>query len=641
MPLHSDWYDIVGLSVIGPPPLGEIHLPWQRGLHVVYGRNGAGKTRLLEAISSLSPRVEALEGGTAFVHLVYDSDAAFRPDAENHLPHELLAWDLCDSALERYFEGVAFERDSIDQGTLDFLQFDWRDTTLGEVVRTVARVPGMVLDHDSLILDETLSANALSISSGGSVWLSAPVGSDTPRIREALASGNDELAGRSRAYPGEWQPIWAVSSIRNRLVYARSSEWLPVLPVPLLQIGRIRQFDGALTVLGRAADDPEVETNDLMADLLFGEGPEALTSAGSLFDIPEETLRIIDNMSSDATVIVSEVLQDAPTLRLELLEPREWFKGRVVAWKATDSYSASWIPLAHLSGAQRKWAAFSVDLVNAWLRGEDAGGGHRILLVDEPEEALHPTAINYLMQDLEATAQDLNGPTILASHSPQVISWPGIHHHHIARDPEGRATVRALDLSAEPDLASKASSLGLRPVDLMQTYRVFLVVEGQHDSAVLETVFPGAWEANRIRILHMRGSRHVLDIAGSEILRDASDAVVMVLLDNLSAFVIEGINAAMNLAKDGDHNKADRMLAELETKVGRGEKPAVELARKAVKIARTFMDRPYQVSVLGLSKGDIVEYLDPRAFGLTSDWVSLRKQHAAEAREVDFIALLA
>ena len=167
MPLHSDWYDIVGLSVIGPPPLGEIHLPWQRGLHVVYGRNGAGKTRLLEAISSLSPRVEALEGGTAFVHLVYDSDAAFRPDAENHLPHELLAWDLCDSALERYFEGVAFERDSIDQGTLDFLQFDWRDTTLGEVVRTVARVPGMVLDHDSLILDETLSANALSISSGG------------------------------------------------------------------------------------------------------------------------------------------------------------------------------------------------------------------------------------------------------------------------------------------------------------------------------------------------------------------------------------------------------------------------------------------------------------------------------------------
>ena len=59
--------EIIGLSLFGPPPLGEIHLRWNQALHVAYGINGAGKSVLLSTIAKLL-RFEPT-GGYAFVHM--------------------------------------------------------------------------------------------------------------------------------------------------------------------------------------------------------------------------------------------------------------------------------------------------------------------------------------------------------------------------------------------------------------------------------------------------------------------------------------------------------------------------------------------------------------------------------------------
>jgi hypothetical protein len=39
-PRGTPGYEVVGVSVIGPPPLGEIHLQLQPGVTAMYGLNG-------------------------------------------------------------------------------------------------------------------------------------------------------------------------------------------------------------------------------------------------------------------------------------------------------------------------------------------------------------------------------------------------------------------------------------------------------------------------------------------------------------------------------------------------------------------------------------------------------------------------
>src|SRR3954454_3716549 len=73
MPIAGDGYEILGVSVFGDGPLAHgIHMPLDPGVTALYGLNGAGKTRLLRAVS------RALTG-------VAPPIPATGPDAEVHL----------------------------------------------------------------------------------------------------------------------------------------------------------------------------------------------------------------------------------------------------------------------------------------------------------------------------------------------------------------------------------------------------------------------------------------------------------------------------------------------------------------------------------------------------------------------------
>ena len=52
-PSHSDNFKLLGVTVVGPRPLGIQHVQLREGLNVLYGKNGSGKTRLLEAVSNM------------------------------------------------------------------------------------------------------------------------------------------------------------------------------------------------------------------------------------------------------------------------------------------------------------------------------------------------------------------------------------------------------------------------------------------------------------------------------------------------------------------------------------------------------------------------------------------------------------
>jgi hypothetical protein len=56
-----------GVTFLGPPPLGRVHIPLGEGVQSIYGLNGAGKTRLLRAVQAALTGVD-LEPGYAMVH---------------------------------------------------------------------------------------------------------------------------------------------------------------------------------------------------------------------------------------------------------------------------------------------------------------------------------------------------------------------------------------------------------------------------------------------------------------------------------------------------------------------------------------------------------------------------------------------
>jgi len=178
-------------------------------------------------------------------------------------------------------------------------------------------------------------------------------------------------------------------------------------------------------------------------------------------------------------------------------------------------------------------------------------------------------------------------------------------------------------------IGSFAEDLGMRPIDLLQVYRVILVVEGSHDSAVLQSTFPDEWESNRIRIVHMRGASHVLDLASSELLRDFTDAHIVVLLDDVAGQITEGIAKAISLAMSGSSGEARKLLVDLESRSG-------HIEGKAVQLARNYLKRPQNIHIRGLERRDIIEYLDPSEFGLTSTWKALRKMHREERHALEF-----
>jgi hypothetical protein len=51
MPLEAKGYQILGVSIFGPAPLSGVHLDVRSGSTMLYGKNGTGKTRLLDQLT--------------------------------------------------------------------------------------------------------------------------------------------------------------------------------------------------------------------------------------------------------------------------------------------------------------------------------------------------------------------------------------------------------------------------------------------------------------------------------------------------------------------------------------------------------------------------------------------------------------
>ncbi|MEH0472244.1 AAA family ATPase [Streptomyces sp. B21-097] len=138
-----------------------------------------------------------------------------------------------------------------------------------------------------------------------------------------------------------------------------------------------------------------------------------------------------------------------------------------------------------------------------FVRRVSASGG--VLLLDEPEQHLHPTlqaALFEAMKELADRAQ-----VFVVSHSPNLISTVPASALLEVRPANEAAGNQVIRLNEQPEKMDLLAALGLTPAQVLQTDGL-LVVEGKTDRKVLQALFPV--EMGRVHTLVAGDSNQVL-----------------------------------------------------------------------------------------------------------------------------------
>lgn len=260
------------------------------------------------------------------------------------------------------------------------------------------------------------------------------------------------------------------------------------------------------------------------------------------------------------------------------------------------------------SRAEVRWMEFARHATGDWL------------FFDEPEAGLHRTAEADLARVLSSPAwsvvkkQRKSGTIsqrrniVVATHSPEFLSLPEANIIHVD---DGRA--RKLTSVDRDNLAL----LGLRPADLLSRIETFLVVEGEHERIVFETLFMYELHQSRTSIIAARGGKNMKDVFDSQVLFDFTDARVVALLDNIDANHVDELwSRARDLAAVGQVDEAGDLVRSGLPRRGSGENRFL-----ANFLTRALEDGEHErVGAWGLSKEDIILYLPPAAFAIKRTW---------------------
>jgi Overcoming lysogenization defect protein-like, TOPRIM domain len=164
--------------------------------------------------------------------------------------------------------------------------------------------------------------------------------------------------------------------------------------------------------------------------------------------------------------------------------------------------------------------------------------GH-ILLIDEPEAHLHPSAVASVVRWCHRMVR--HGFTIIvASHHEEFLrtAGNGVTLVHVTRDADlVNSWARALPTAATARLQELAADVGMHPAVALSLHRAVLFVEGPLDEAVLDEYAGPRLDATGVKILPIHGTKNIEGIVTAEvvtelgikvgILTDATDIATM------------------------------------------------------------------------------------------------------------------
>ena len=307
-----------------------------------------------------------------------------------------------------------------------------------------------------------------------------------------------------------------------------------------------------------------------------------------------------------------------------------WLSGDSLKWRGEGQ------PLAALSRAERRWSLLAIRLSLASGRGKRETWQtpkDSLLILDEPESALHSTAEEHMVSGLELLAHEMGLQIVVATHSPALLDASSANILRVHREPDThrRGPTQVSQLSA-PTL-DVIRALGMTPSDLLRRYRAFMLVEGRHDEIVLRALIGTELDAMKVRLLPLHGARRFPHTVDSQWLFDFTDALIIAIVDNGEPELIQQTWEAGQL-----------------TDLTEGVEAAGEVVRTMLPKSQSaeniflggFMTRALErgqgsrVLPHAFTKADIVEYLPVEAFTLRGTWDQLHVEHQASGTKQNF-----
>jgi energy-coupling factor transporter ATP-binding protein EcfA2 len=394
------------------------------------------------------------------------------------------------------------------------------------------------------------------------------------------------------------------------------------LPIPMVKLFTSREIPLVL-------EDDEDETDvDAATAAAFADAFEAKLHAAedSLF-LTKSMKRWAASLNDVANDIYASLLQDAPRLTLEVRKLGRWVVEGAMHWHvAYGEYGSSKVPLARLSRAETRWARIAVR------RALDLTGVTTALIIDEPEAALHRAAERHMARGLDGLTT-LGPQVIVATHSPEVLNAQTTGLIHVSKSGD-RTSVGQMPVLG-PETLEK---LGLSPADLLGLYRIFLLVEGEHDEIVIQALCGDFLEAARVKIIPVRGGSNLPGTVESQVLFDLSDAYLVAILDNVRT---EEISAAWLEAQtrylSGDVESAIEYL-DGEFKKYKGKKGKEEYGWIGSWLSRALKKGvAARMNPWGLMARDIIEYLPVELLvpNAGKSWEELRQEHDSALPALD------
>ena len=183
----------------------------------------------------------------------------------------------------------------------------------------------------------------------------------------------------------------------------------------------------------------------------------------------------------------------------------------------------TWVEFSALSRAQRRWAELSITLAL-----QRRVGVPLVILLDEPEAALHRRAERHLVRGLEQLSHELNASIVVATHSPAFFEQTPAQLVHVYREAHGHTALAEMPTG----LRDRVDDLGLDPTDLLQLCRIVVLVEGQHELSILGELIGDELRQAGALMFAMRGVSKLASTADAQLLFTYTDVSLLVVVDN-------------------------------------------------------------------------------------------------------------
>lgn len=621
-----------GVLIHAPNPLGTLWVPLSGGLTVLYGRNGAGKTRLLNAISCAMRGIALAEGHVSLHLSPVDYLGGFDTSLIERFQNvdEELGGDFGSPSARRPTVSETAKRGD-DQAT--------DEAVLGAITRLSAFLTGAA--EKVGLADGRCHSPRLALVATGDA--------EHPSWRPTVSVVPTDVSG----FIHEWRDLtevipWGeirylldpgVAFLPSALVHLWTPDGWRHEPLPVM-VARVPFNNGHLTSDQR---DEGLSARDLIACLhaTAQQDVNALTLASLRrsmaasgetsfirwaneddVEASETVAGRLSVLSDNASTALRELSGFTGTLQAKLHHPNRWPTGQVVSWLGTDPFGAT-VEIDDLGAGSARWArlAISLALGNAdWSHAS-------VVMIDEPERALHSAAqqeaaasLARMVHNGELGSVPVVG-AIVATHSAAFLAQRSANLVHVSRDTDGAVALDGID----PTLGVEGltAALGISRADALLTTRWFLFVEGEHDAAIFRTLFGEILQRAHAVLRTMDGAANLSAHLNAEFLLTYSDAGIRVVLDRIGAAATSEWDSAVTAARNSDREAARRHLEKLSR--GKGRESAWLYEAGIAALSKGYLDR---IQLVGLERPDIICYLPPGAIvpGATS-WQQLGDEY--------------